>query len=398
LLSADQALVIILSSVSPGEVEVAELREAHHRVLAREIVAAEDVPPFDNSAMDGYAVRAKDVARVPTKLRLVGEVRAGQVAAGELGHGEAIRFMTGGTVPSGADAVVQVEWTESADGTGVRVLNSVSPGQNIRRAGEDIHRGEKVLGKGRELRAAELGVLASLGRKTVEVYRVPRVAVLATGNELVEVDQPLTPGKIRNSNSYSLLGLLRETNVFPVDVGVAGDERADLRERILRGLEFDALVTTGGASVGNYDFVQEVLREIGVEIKFWRVNIKPGMPLLFGLHMGKPVFGLPGNPVSTFVTFVKFVRPALRKMMGVCSPEKGVRLHARLEHEIKKSDQKRHFIRAILDSDGRELTVRTTGSQTSNVLTSLVKANCLMIIPEQVEVLKKGDLVEVELL
>lgn len=398
MLSADRALEIILSSISPGEVEIAELREAHHRVLAQEIVAAEDVPPFDNSGMDGYAVRSEDVARVPIELRLVGEVKAGQAAAGELGHGEAIRIMTGGKVPLGADAVVQIEWTESVDGTSVRVLNSVPSGHNIRRAGEDIRRGQKVFGKGSELRAAELGVLASLGKKTVEVYRVPHVAVLGTGNELVDIDQPLTPGKIRNSNSYALLALLRETNVLSVDLGVAADDRSDLREKILRGLESDVLVTTGGASVGSYDLVQEVLREIGAEIKFWKVNIKPGMPLLFGLYIGKPVFGLPGNPVSTFVTFIRFVRPALRKMMGACSPGKGITLHARLEHEIKKSDRKRHFLRAVLDSNGRDLMVRTTGSQTSNVLTSLVKANCLMIIPEQVDFLKKGDFVEVELL
>lgn len=327
---------IIVSSVSPGEVEVVGLHEAHERVLAEEIIAAEDVPPFDNSAMDGFAVQAEDIAQSPAVLRLVGEVSAGQVATRELSHDEAIRIMTGGKIPSGADAVVQIEWTESVDGTNVRVLNSVPPGHNIRRAGEDIRRGEKVFGKGRELRAAELGVLASLGKKTVEVYRVPRVAVLATGNELVEIDQPLTVGRIRNSNSYALLALLRETNVLSVDLGVAGDDRSDLRKKILRGLESDALVTTGGASVGSYDLVQEVLKEIGVEIKFWKVSVKPGMPLLFGLYKGKPVFGLPGNPVSTFVTFVKFVRPALRKMMGACSLEKGIRLWARLEHEVKK--------------------------------------------------------------
>lgn len=398
MLSADRALEIILSSISPGGVEVVDLREAHERVLAEEIVSDEDVPPFDNSGMDGFAVRAEDVTQPPAELRLVGEVSAGQVVDREIGHGEAIRVMTGGMVPPGADAVVQVEMTESIDASSVRVLKSVPPGYNIRRAGEDIHRGEKVFGEGRELRAAELGVLASLGKKTVEVYRVPCVAVLATGSELVDLDQPLTPGKIRNSNSYSLLALLRENNVDTVDLGVAGDDRADLKKKILRGLNSDALVTTGGVSVGNYDLVQEVLKEIGVEIKFWRVNIKPGMPLLFGVYRGKPVFGLPGNPVSSFVTFIKFVRPALRKMMGACSPEKGIRLHARLEHEIKKSDGKRHYIRAVLDRIGQDLTVRTTGSQTSNVLTSLVKANCLMIVPEEVDLLKKGDLVEVELL
>jgi molybdopterin molybdotransferase len=398
LFSADQALDAILSSLSPGEVEIVGLHEAHERVLAEDIVAAEDVPPSDNSAMDGFAVRAQDVARVPVVLTLVGEVSAGSVTARKLGRGEAIRIATGGQIPFGADSVVEVEWTDSFDGASVRVLNSVSPGHNIRRGGADIHCGEKVLGKGRELRAAELGVLASLGKKTVEVYRVPRVAVLATGNELVDIDQPITPGKIRNSNSCTLLSLLKETSVIPVDLGTAGDDRDELRKEILQGLESDALLTTGGVSVGTYDLVQEVLREVGVEIKFWKVNIKPGMPLLFGMYRRKPVFGLPGNPVSTFVTFAKFVRPALRKIMGASSLEKGIRFQARLEHDIEKTDGKRHYVRAVLESNEGTLSVRVTGSQTSNVLTSVMKANCLMIIPEEGGFLKKGDLVEVELL
>jgi molybdopterin molybdotransferase len=405
MLSAHQALESILSSVTVGEAEVVHLQHAHERILADEIIAGEDIPPFDNSGMDGFAVRAEDVAQAPTLLKLVGEVSAGNVLSRRIEQGEAVRVTTGGQIPPGADAVIQIEWTECVDGTSVRVMKSVPSGHNIRRAGEDIHRGEKIFEEGRRLRAAELGVLASLGRTQVQVYRVPHVAVLATGNELVGIDQALPQGKIRNSNSTALLALLRETNAVPIDLGVAGDHRGKLREEILNGLESDALITAGGVSVGSYDFVQEVLRDLGVEIKFWKVNIKPGMPLLFGVHkekLGKgsvkPVFGLPGNPVSAFVTFTKFVRPALRKMMGESSPGKELSFEARLEHEIKTTDGKRHFMRGILGSRDGVLTVRTTGSQASNLLTSLAKANCLIIVPETVSLLRKDDLVEVELL
>jgi molybdopterin molybdotransferase len=405
MLSAHQALESILSSVSVGEAEVVHLPHAHERVLAEEIIAGEDIPPFDNSGMDGFALRAEDVAQAPTLLRLVGEVSAGNVLSSRIGQGEAIRITTGGQIPPGVDAVVQVEWTESVDGTSVRVMKSIPPGHNMRRAGADIRRGEKIFEKGRRLRASDLGVLASLGRARVLVYRAPRVAVLATGNELVEIDQAPPQGKIRNSNSFALLALLQETNSLPVDLGIARDDRTKLQEKIIKGLESDALITAGGVSVGSYDFVQEVMKDVGVEMKFWKVNIKPGMPLLFGVYKGKlgegpckPVFGLPGNPVSAFVTFTKFVRPALRKMMGESFPEKELSFEARLEHEIKTSDGKRHFMRGILENRDGVLTVRTTGSQASNLLTSLAKANCLIIVPETVSLLKKDDLVKVELL
>jgi molybdopterin molybdotransferase len=405
MLSAHQALESILSSVTVGETEVIHLQHAHERILAEEIIAGEDIPPFDNSGMDGFAVRSEDIAQAPTLLKLVGEVSAGNVLSRRVEQGEAVHITTGGQIPPGADAVIQIEWTESVYGTSVRVMKSIPPGHNIRRAGEDIHLGEKIFEKGRRLRAVELGVLASLGRAQVQVYRVPHVAVLATGNELVGIDQAPPQGKIRNSNSSALLALLQETNSLPVDLGVAGDDRTKLREKIVKGLESDALITAGGVSVGSYDFVQEVMKDVGVEIKFWKVNIKPGMPLLFGVYKGKlgegpvkPVFGLPGNPVSAFVTFTKFVRPALRKMMGESSPEKELSFEARLEHEIKTTDGKRHFMRGILGSRDGVLTVRTTGSQASNLLTSVAKANCLIIVPETVDSVRKGDLVEVELL
>ncbi len=398
MLSAQEALEIILTSLRPIEREVVDLHDAHGRVLAEDIITRENVPGFDNSSMDGYAVRAVDVSTPPVVLSIVDEVSAGKTSSHELKQGEAIRIMTGGQVPSGAEAVIQVEWTEAEDDRHVRVLRPVTVGQNIRRAGEDIQEGEKGLTCGRELRAAEIGVLASIGCESVPVYRKPRVAVLATGNELTEVGQPLRPGKIRNSNSFTLSNLIMESGGIPIDLGIARDNREEIRDKLLQGLESDLLVSSGGVSVGEYDLVQEVMEEIGVEVRFWKVNIKPGMPLLFGMHKHKPVFGLPGNPVSTMVTFLKFVKPALRKMLGILKLEKELRLRAELVHDVRKTDGKRHFVRGILETRNGALKVSTTGSQSSGVLTSLVKANCLIVLPEESQSFKKGDTVEVELL
>lgn len=398
MLSAKEARETILSSVSVTSTEVVQLHDAHWRVLAETIIAGENIPPFDNSAMDGYAVCSRDVANPPAVLNIVGEVSAGEVFEDGLQPGEAIRIMTGSRIPRGADAVVQVEWTEKVDDARVRILKTVPGGHNIRRAGEDIQKDQVVLESGCELRAAELGVLASLGRESVKVYRVPTVAFLTTGNELVEVGEPLKPGKIRNSNAYTIRALIEETGARPVDLGVARDDRDEIREKLSRGLRSDALVTSGGVSVGSYDLVHEVIKELGVEIKFWSVNIKPGMPFLFGMYNNIPAFGLPGNPVSTIVTFLQFVRPGLRKMMGLRFPEKSIRFRAELAEEIEKKDSKRHFIRGILETHNGTLRVRTTGSQSSAVLTSLVKADCLIIVPEEAGSLKKGDIVEVELL
>jgi molybdopterin molybdotransferase len=398
MISAQEAQAIILDSIQPIGTEAVSLHEAHGRVLALDIVAGESVPGFDNSSMDGYAVRHADLNSAPVVLSIVDEVSAGRTPSREVKRGEAVRITTGGQIPRGADAVVRVEWTELEDDLHVRILKPVGAGQNIRRAGEDIKAGQTVLSSGRELRAPELGVLASLGFDSVTVYQKPRVAILVTGNELTMPDQPLPPGKIRNSNSFTLRGLILESGAIPVDIGIARDDHQEMKEKLVQGLESDVLLTSGGVSVGKYDLMQEVMKEVGVEVKFWKVNIKPGMPLLFGMYGHKPVFGLPGNPVSTTVTFLKFAKPALRKMAGVVNPEMGLRLRAELLHDIEKTDGKRHFIRGIFNTHNGKLTVASTGSQSSGVLTSLVKANCLIIIPEETERLKTGDLVEVELL
>lgn len=397
MINAAEAQKIVYDSVEPLGAITVDIERSLHRVIGEDVVSLENVPAFDNAQMDGYAVRADDVRLPPSTLKIVGEIPAGANATRELGTGDAASIMTGAKIPSGCDAVVQQEWTKGVDLQLVTILRSVSAGHNIRKAGADVCAGSIVLQKGHFLRPQEIGILASLGRKYVVVHRPAGVGILPTGNEVIGIEKPLAPGKIRNSNASALASLVREAGAEAVTLDVAKDEKADLTEKIVAGLRHDMLITTGGVSVGKYDLVAEVLREIGVDIKFWKVNIKPGMPLLFGMYNARPVFGLPGNPVSTVVTFLQFVKPALYKMMGRQQhPE--FPLVARLSGEIKKTDGKRHFVRGILEDREGILSVHSTGPQTSNVLSSLVAANCLIVIPEEKEIVRSGENVEVQLL
>src|ERR1051326_1952937 len=396
MISAEEAQATILRSVEPSGAITVSLDRSLGFVLAESIVASENIPPFDNAAMDGYAISTKGAGELI--LSIVGEIAAGSPALNALHSGEAMSIMTGARIPDGCDAVIQQEWTELAGPGRVKILRSVMPGHNIRSAGADIRKGSDVLGPGQHVRPQEIGVLASMGKRFVSIYRPPSVAILATGNEIVEIDHTPPAGKIRNSNAHALSALVRECRCEPISLGTARDDRKELTLKIMQGLEAGMLITTGGISVGKYDLVMEVLKEIGVEVKFWKVNIKPGMPLLFGLYRGKPVFALPGNPVSTVVTFLQFVKPALQKMMGLRNPGARVRLKAKLGHEIQKPDGKRHFVRGILENGDGGMTVRSAGSQVSNILSSLVKANCLIIIPEEAEIVRANEEVEVEIL
>jgi molybdopterin molybdotransferase len=345
--------------------------------------------------MDGYAVRSEDRL---APLRVVGELAAGDVPAVPVRPGEAIAIMTGAMLPEGCTAVVQQEWTElRADGT-VVLLKQVTPGHNIRKAGSDIALGETALPKGTLLRPQELGLLASLGREFVTVARRPSAAILTTGSELADLRRPLTPGKIRNSNAYVLAGLVEEAGAEGRQLGIATDDPAAIGAKIAEGLRADILITSGGVSVGKFDIVATLLAEAGVRLHVAKVNIKPGMPLLFGTLGATAVFGLPGNPVSAMVTFLQFVRPALFQMLGRPSGAGRVALRARIEHEIVKTDAKRHYVRGVLSLRDGQLSVRSTGSQVSNILTSLARANCLIILPEMVERVSPDDHVEVELL
>ena len=406
MLSFQDARRAILQTVPTMSTESAVLREAYHRILAADVVAGMDLPPFDNSSMDGYAIRSSDTANATggnrMRLNIAGEVSAGQISRRELQPGTAVRIMTGAPIPEGADAVIEQELVDLRNGV-IELHTRVAEGRNVRRRGEETQKGEIVLRKGTRLTPACVGVLASLGITHVELHVRPSVALLTTGSEIVGVEEPLAPGKIRNSNAYTLWGLVVESGGNPVDLGKAGDDEEEIRSKIELGLQNDVLVTSGGVSVGKHDLVLHVLKELGVAIQFWKVNIKPGMPMAFGLYRSAqsrivPVFALPGNPVSTMVTFLQFVRPALTRMSGGVDDKPSLKLSAKLEHDIPKTDEKRHFSRGIVRNVQGNLFVRTTGSQSSGMLSSLVIANCLIVIPEERKDLKAGDEVEIELL
>lgn len=403
--SAQEARNVILSSVKTLPSEQVSLWEAHGRVLGEDITAREDLPAFDNSSMDGFALHAADTVEAtetkPALLHLAGEVAAGALSVRELSARTAVRIMTGAPIPLGADAVLELEAVKTQNGF-VQIERPVSVGRNIRRKGEELGAGTVVLRHGTHLRAAHLGVLATLGYEKVQVYRKPSVAFLTTGNELVDVGHPLEVGQIRNSNAYALWGLIREAGAEPVNLGTARDDERSLHDKLHAGLSYDVLVTSGGVSVGAYDLVMRVLERLGVQKQFWKVNIKPGMPLFFGLYRNQrerdvPVFGLPGNPVSTMVTFLQFVRPAIQTMQGRTDNEP-TRLPARMMQDYVKKDGKRHFLRGILRNDNGSLTVQTTGTQSSAALSSMALANCLIVVPEQRTDIKAGEEVEVELL
>jgi len=319
----------------------------------------------------------------------------GDQFAGIVGNGEAARIMTGGKIPSGADTVIEQELVKTTGENQILIQQAVVRGRNIRMAGEDFSKGTVILRRGTVLRPASIGILASAGKSNVNVIRKAHVSCLATGDELIEPSEHITDGKIFNSNAYALEALTRECGATPNYIGIARDTQHELREKVEEGLKADVLVTSGGVSVGKSDLLFDVLDELGVDIKFSKVNIKPGMPFLFGMWRQTPIFGLPGNPVSTVVTFLQFVKPALRKMMGLPSDE-GKKFSARMEHEYSKADGKFHFVRGIATQKNGETVVRATASQSSGVLSSLVKGNCLILIPEDKNVVRAGESVMIE--
>jgi molybdopterin molybdotransferase len=396
LISVEEALLRILEHVRPLEPEDVPIVQARGRVLAQEIISDIQIPPFDNSAMDGYAVRATDVSaatpKTPVRLKVMGSVAAGYVTEARVGPRTAVRIMTGAPLPKGADAVVPYEDTSDFDrpkevrllrpATEVEIRQPVQAGDHVRPAGEDIRRGERVLAPGRVLRPQEIGVLASLGHETVRAYRQPRVAILATGDELLEIHEPLVPGKIRNSNEYTNAALVTRTGGIPIRLGIARDAHQDLVAKIWAGLDqrADLFLTSGGVSVGDYDVVKDVLGSEG-EMQFWQVNMKPGKPLAFGLLPGGvPLIGLPGNPVSAMISFEQFARPAILKMLGHVDLVKPT-VRAVVDEPLSNSGR-RGFIRVIVSRQEDGYHARTTGGQGSGVLTSMSRANGLAIVPE----------------
>lgn len=401
-LSVQQALTAVLDSVSVLPPESVSLLDAFGRVLAAPVVATDSLPPFANSSMDGYALRAADLAGAtrdnPHTLQVVADVAAGRISQAALGPGTAARIMTGAPLPAGADAVIPVEDTNEAWRERerplpptIQVFRAVQPGDYVRRVGEDILAGQTVLEAGHSLRPQEIGVLASLGVAEVMVVKRPLVAILSTGDELVDVDQPLTPGKIRNSNSYAQAAQVAALGAIPLLLGIAADKEGDVRARLQAGLVAgaDLFVSSAGVSVGAYDVVKTVLQASG-QIGFWRVRMRPGKPLAYGRYGGVPYLGLPGNPVSAMVSFERFARAAILKMAGrqhFERPQVAVRVQ-----EVIESDGRESYIRAIV-SRAPDGTYRatTTGNQGSHIMTSLVKANALLIIPEGITRVHEDD-------
>ncbi len=400
MVNADEALTRILNSTPLLETESVPLLQAQGRTLGVDTIVDRDLPPFDNSSMDGFALRSSDVGAASAgsnvTLRLAGEARAGKAFPRAVRQGEAVRIMTGAPIPSGADAVVPLEQVRAADEFRLVIDRPVPAGGFVRFAGEDMRKGDRVLKRGTPLGPAELGVLASLGHAHVAVFKRPVVNVLATGDELVDVGSEPAGDQIRNSTSYALWAYIVDAGAVPRLLGIAGDDRGLLKESIRQGLQGDVLIVTGGASVGKYDFVKSILEELGAVLHLTAVNIRPGRPLVFATLGGKLIFGLPGNPVSTGVTFLQFVRPALCAMMG--RQPSALRLSAVMEEAYLKSDRKRHFLRGVARSEGGRLLVRLTGSQSSGVLSSLAAANCLILVPEEITSLDMGQAVEIELL
>ena len=408
LLSVDQARERILSQLHPVTIEKRELAECANRLLAQEVVASTDLPPFDNSSMDGFAVRAADVANAtdasPLRLDVVADIPAGSAPTVSLAPGQAARIMTGAQMPVGADAVVPVEETnfETRDAGSpapkdVQIFKAAGAGANIRTRGMDMKAGEIVLEKGRRLQPQDLGLLAMLGVAEVPIYRKPRIALLSSGDELVSVESPLEPGKVRDSNSYVLAALIESTHAEVLRLGVAQDNRPSVEALFEQALEqnADMILSSAGVSVGAFDFIKEVVEAHG-RMDFWRVNMRPGKPLAFGDYRGTPFIGLPGNPVSAFVGFEVFVRAALGRLGGELNGGRRT-VRVRSEAEID-SDGRESYLRAVVEEKNGVLVAHLTGHQGSGNLRSLVQANALLIIPAGVKCVPAGQEVNAWLL
>jgi len=386
-LSAAEAARRILDDVRRQPALRVPLDDALDSVLAEDVVSPIDIPAWTNSAMDGYAARGEDVrgasAERPVRLRVIEQLPAGTFPTRALGRGEVARIFTGAPLPDGADTVIRQEDTDEGADT-VTIVKDRDVGVNFRRTGEDIRRGATVLTAGTALGPAHLGVLASLAVAHPLVYRRPRVAILGSGDEIVDVDRPeeiLSGRKVASSNTHTLAALIRLSGGEPVNLGIARDTPESLREHLRRALDCDLLVTTAGISVGEHDYVRSVLDELGAEQRFWKLRMRPGAPVGFGLLGGIPWIGLPGNPVSTMVTFELFVRPAIRKMCGHALPFRRS-VPVRTTEPISLKPKLQHFLLAVVRETAGGPETRLTGPQGSGILTSMVLANALLVIPE----------------
>lgn len=439
-LSVIGAQQCILESARLLAAELVGLERSLGRVLAEDVPANRDLPPYDVSAMDGYAVRSADLANVPATLEVIEDIRAGDMPGKIVQAGQSARIMTGAPVPEGADAVIRVEDTEPISQGKVQINVAVKPGNDIRLQGEGMRNGEVVLAAGTEITPGVIGVLATVKRARVQVYRRPRVAILSTGNELEGMDDPVDPNKIPNSNSYALMAQVQALGIEPELLGIARDDPAELKAYLQRGLKFDVLLVSGGTSVGVHDYVRPTIEALGVQMQFWRVAMKPGHPLAFGVlqqnvnEAPKTVevdavqdarsaatqayladrqgsehratqqcaastvfFGLPGNPVSSMVCFEEFVAPALRRMMGHARLYRRT-ITARLTHNVKHQPGRAEFVRVKLTSEDSGYAATSTGAQGSGMLLSMARADGLLVIPAESKGLAAESVVTVQLL
>lgn len=409
MINVNDALLKILAPVRVLNSETINLVDSLGRVLAEDMYADSDIPGFDNSAMDGYAVKSADIKGTsknnPKVLKVIENIKAGDIPNKILSNNQAVMIMTGAPIPKGADSIVMVEDTketnnhvsQNANDMFVEIFKQGKTGENIRRAGEDIKTGELVIQKGTVLRSAHIGILASLGKSPITVTRKPTVALLATGDELVDVHEKVSPGKLRNSNTYTLYTQIIQSGGIPKNLGIAKDDPGQLENKIREGIGCDILLTSGGVSVGAYDLVKDTLSKLGTNIQFWKVAIRPGKPVVFGTIKDKLIFGLPGNPVSSMISFEVFVRPAILKMLGQ-RQETRKKVDAVLEEDIKKKKGLTYFVRAQTRWDNGVYRTRTTGPQGSAMLKSMARANSMIILPEKDEYIQKGTRVAIQFL
>lgn len=375
--------------------EQVSLKASLARIIGKTVVAPFNVPPHDNSAMDGYAVRSADLPTKRSSLKVIGAAMAGTPFMSEVTAGQCVRIMTGGVIPRGCDTVIMQEQVERA-GDIISIGIGHTAGQHVRRAGEDLAAGQPVIETGKRINPADLGLLASLGIDTVAVTRRPRVAFFSTGDELRTLSEPLAEGTLYDSNRYTLYGLLLQTGVEALDLGIVRDRRDELQSIIAQAAAHaDAVITSGGVSVGDADFVRDTLASLG-EVHFWKVGIKPGRPFAFGRIDQAWFFGLPGNPVSTMATYYQFVQPALRQLMGE-QEHSPLQFKALCITALKKSPGRMEFQRGILETNAEGATVvRSSGGQGSNILRSMSKANCFIILPAEWGAVPAGTLVDVQ--
>lgn len=403
-LGVDEALAHILAALSTTSEARLPLHASHGLVLAEDIVTPHDLPPFSNSAMDGFAVRAADTVAAstasPVSLIVRGSIAAGYVSGSPQHAGEATRIMTGAPIPEGADAVIRVEDTETIPGADghdrVVIRRSVNVGDCIRQAGEDAPRGATLLKSGTPIHPSGIGLLAATGHADVPVYRRPRIGILVTGDEIIPAGEPLPPGKIWNSNGPMIAAQVQQSGGEPVILGIAGDSTAAVRERLAASQDLDLLVTTGGVSVGDFDVVKDVLQQEG-RVDLWKLRMKPGKPLAFGWIGETPVIGLPGNPVAAAVACWQFVHPAIRKMLGHTDLMLRT-VPARLLDRIDNHGGRRQFVRVEVTQERDGYTAHLAGSQGSHILTSLTRGNGLLVIPEACDVAEAGMIFDVQML